>query len=85
MTAALLFATSRPWGTKALAIGIAGLLALGMVVPQPVHAQFGALTGITGVFNAVNQVANSILNFINNTMRPLLEGIQSASQHYRAF
>lgn len=80
MTAALLFATSRPWGTKALAVSLVALLAVGMAVPQPAHAQFGALTGITGVFNALNQVANSILNFINNTMRPLLEGIQSASQ-----
>jgi hypothetical protein len=80
ITAALLIVTSRPYGTKALAIGMAGILALGMIAPQPVHAQFGALTGITGAFNAANQVANAILGFINNTMRPLLEGIQSASQ-----
>ena len=85
LTAALLFVTSRPWGTKALTIGLVGILALGMTVPQPVHAQFGALTGITGIFNAVNQVSNSILNFINNTMRPLLEGIQSAAQVLQGF
>jgi hypothetical protein len=85
ITAALLFVTSRPYGTKALRIGIAGILALGMVAPQPVHAQFGALTGITGAFNAANQVANAILGFINNTMRPLLEGIQSASQALQGF
>ena len=84
-TAALLFVTSRPCGTKALAVGLAGLLALGMLVPQPVHAQFGALTGITGFFNAVNQVANAILGFIKNTMRPVLEGIQSASQALQGF
>jgi hypothetical protein len=80
MSAALLLATSRPWGTKALAVGLAGILALGMVAPQPVHAQLGPLTGITGIFNAVNQVASAILGFINNTMRPFLEGIRSASQ-----
>ncbi len=85
VSAAVLFATSRPWGTRVLAIGVVGILAVGMVVPQPVHAQFGPLTGITGIFNAVNQVANSVLNFINNTMRPLLEGIRSASQALQGF
>lgn len=85
MTAAFLVATSRPWGRKALAVGLAGILALGAIAPQPVQAQFGPLTGITGIFNAVNLVANSILNFINNTMRPLLEGIQSASQALQGF
>lgn len=85
MSAALLCVTSRPFGTKLLAVGLAGFLALAMVVPQPVQAQFNPLSSITAAFNAVNQVANTILNFINNTMRPLLEGIQSASQALRGF
>jgi hypothetical protein len=85
MTAAVLLATAKPWGRKVLAVGLAGILAMGVVAPQPVHAQFGPLTGITAIFNAVNQVANSILNFINNTMRPLLEGIQSAAQALQGF
>lgn len=85
MGAALLLASSKPWRARALAVGLAGLLALGMIAPQPVHAQFGPLTGITAIFNAVNQVANSILNFINNTLRPLLEGIQSAAQALQGF
>lgn len=85
MSAALLCVTSRPCGTKLLAAGLAGLLALAMVVPVPVHAQLNPLSGITAAFNAVNQVANTILNFINGTMRPLLEGIQSASQALRGF
>ena len=85
ITAASLLATSRPTGTKALAIGLVGLLALAMVVPQPAMAQFGLFGGLTGLFNTVNQVANNVLSFINNTMRPLLEGIQSASQALRGF
>ena len=85
ISAALLLATVRPIGKKAIAVGLAGLLAFAMVVPQPVHAQFNPLSGITGAFNFVNQVANNILNFINNTMRPLLQGIQSASQALQGF
>ena len=85
ITATSLLATSRPIGTKAVAIGLVGLLALGMVVPQPAVAQFGFLGGLTGLFNTVSQVANNVLSFINNTMRPLLEGIQSASQALRGF
>ncbi len=85
IAAATLFATSRPIGTKTLAIGLSGLLVLAMVVPQPALAQFGFLGGITSLFNSVNQVANNILSFINNTMRPLLEGIQSAAQALRGF
>jgi hypothetical protein len=85
VAAVSLLATSRPIGTKALAIGLSGLLALAMVVPQPAVAQFGLFGGLTGLFNTVNQVANNVLSFINNTMRPLLEGIQSASQALRGF
>jgi hypothetical protein len=58
---------------------------LAMIVPQPAVAQFGFLGGLTGLFNTVNQVANNVLSFINNIMRPLLEGIQSASQALRGF
>lgn len=85
LSAAFLLAPGRLFGTKILAIGLAGLLAFAMVVPQPAQAQFNPLAGITAIFNTVNQVANNILNFINNTMRPLLEGIQSASQALRGF
>lgn len=85
VAAVSLLATSRPIGTKALAIGLSGLLMLAMVVPQPAVAQFGFLGGLTGLFNTVNQVANNVLSFINNTMRPLLEGIQAASQALRGF
>jgi hypothetical protein len=72
-------------GRKVLAVGLAGVLAVAMVVPQPVHAQVNPLSGITGAFNAVNQIANRILDFINNTMRPELEGIQGASEALREF
>jgi len=85
ISAIFLHAASRPIGRKALAVGLAGLLAFSMAAPQHAQAQFNPLAGITGAFNLVNQVANSILNFINNTMRPLLEGIQSASQALRGF
>jgi len=85
VAAASLLATSRPAGTKALALGLAALLMLGMVVPQPAVAQLGLFGGLTGLFNAVNQVANNVLGFIQNTMRPLLEGIQSASEALRDF
>jgi hypothetical protein len=72
-------------GRKALAVGLAGVLAVVMVVPPPVHAQGNPLSGITGAFNAVNQIANRILDFINGTMRPELEGIQEASEALREF
>lgn len=85
MSAVILFATTKPAATKILAIGLAALLAFTMVIPQPALAQFNPIGGITGLFNTVNQVANNILNFINNTMRPLLEGIQTASQALRGF
>ena len=70
--------------TKLLAVSLALILALAIVAPQPAHAQF-SLGGITGAFNLVNQVANNILSFINNTMRPLLEGVQSAAQALQGF
>lgn len=64
---------------KIIAVGLALVLTLGIIVPVPAYAQFN-LGAITGIFNTVNQVANSVLNFINNTMRPLLDGIQSGAQ-----
>ncbi|MBN8728913.1 MAG: hypothetical protein J0L64_00100 [Acidobacteria bacterium] len=70
--------------TKLLAVSLALILAMAIVAPQPAHAQF-SLGGITGAFNLVNQVANNILSFINNTMRPLLEGVQSAAQALQGF
>ena len=85
MSAALLFVTSKPGATKVMVCGLALTLALAMVAPQPALAQVSPFGGITGLFNTVNQVANNILSFINNTMRPLLEGIQSASQALRGF
>ena len=47
------------------------------------HAATGLRPGFRwnrAIFNAVNRVANTVLSFINNTMRPLLEGIRSAAQ-----
>ena len=85
ITAASLLATSRPAGQKALAVALCGLLIMGMIVPQPAFAQFGFFGAITGLFNSVNQVGNSVLSFLNNTMRPLLEGIQSAAQKLQGF
>jgi hypothetical protein len=85
VSAALLCVTSRPSGTKLLAVALAGVLALAIAVPQPIHAQVNPLSGITGIFNTVNQVANSILSFINTTMRPLLSGIESAARLLQGF
>src|SRR5246127_2899329 len=83
ISAAALLAANT--GTKVLAIGLVGFLALAIVAPQPAVAQFHLLGGITSLFNLVNQVANDILSFINNTMRPLLQGIQSAAQALQGF
>ena len=83
MSAAFLFATSKPGATKVMVCGLVLTLAFAMVAPQPALAQINPFGGITAIFNTVNQVANNILGFINNTMRPLLEGIQSATQALR--
>jgi len=85
IAAIVLCAASRSGGRKILAVALVGLLAVAMVVPQPARAQLDPLIGITGVFNAVNQAANSILSFINDTMRPELEGVQAASEALREF
>lgn len=85
MSAALLFVTSKPGATKVMVCGLVLTLAFAMVAPQPALAQINPFGGITAIFNTVNQVANNILGFINNTMRPLLEGIQSATQALRGF
>lgn len=85
VSAALLCVTCRPSGTKLLAVALAAVLAMAVAVPQPIHAQVNPLSGITGIFNTVNQVANSVLSFINNTMRPLLSGIESAARLLQGF
>jgi hypothetical protein len=72
-------------GRKVLAVGLVGVLAVVMIAPQPIQAQVNPFSGITGVFNAVNQTANRILDFISNTMRPELEGIRGASEALREF
>jgi hypothetical protein len=69
---------------KITALSLALLLAFAVAVPQPAHAQL-SLGGITGAFNVVSQAANGILNFINNTMRPLLEGVQASAQALQGF
>ena len=85
ISAASLFVTSKPGATKVMVCGLALTLAFAMVIPQPALAQVNPFGGITAIFNTVNQVANNILSFINNTMRPLLDGIQSAAQALRGF
>lgn len=52
----------------------------GAMVPQPAYAQAGSLSGITSILNTVNQAANRLLSFFQNSLRPILEGIQSAAQ-----
>lgn len=69
---------------KLTALSLALLLSLAVAIPQPAHAQL-SLGGITGAFNLVSQAANGILNFINNTMRPLLEGVQTSAQAFQGF
>ena len=68
IAAALLLATDRAIGTKALAVGLSGLLVLAMVVPQPAVAQFDLFGAITELFNSVNRTANNILSFITDTI-----------------
>jgi hypothetical protein len=59
-------------------------LTMGVVAPQSAYAQLG-IGNIASLFNQVNSVANSILTFINNTMRPVLQGVQSAAQLLQGF
>lgn len=70
---------------RVVALLLVALLFCAMVAPQPAYAQLGGLGGITNIFNTVNQVANNILNFIQNTMKPILQGIQSAAQALQNF
>lgn len=74
------------WGCdvtmKILAVGLTLVLALCLVVPQPAYAQIGSLTS---AFNLVNNLAKQVLSFIKNTMKPLLEGIQTAAQGIQGF
>jgi hypothetical protein len=68
---------------RLLALTLTVVLLCGMLAPQPAYAQgFG---GLTAIFNAINGVASSVLTFINNTMRPLLEGIRTASNQLQSF
>src|SRR5688572_20701807 len=85
--AGLLFAGTWPNGARLLALGLTGLLVLGLVVaPQPAHGQLGnLLAGLTNAFNAANRAMSAMLNFFNTVMRPLLEGIQSAAQRLQSF
>lgn len=83
--AIILCATGRLGGRKLLAVALAGLLAVAMMVPQPAQAQFNPLGAIAGAFSAVNQAASGILDFVDVTMRPELEGIQEASEALREF
>jgi hypothetical protein len=85
LSAAFAMIASRPRGAKLLVIGLIGLLACSMLAPQTASAQFNPLSGITSAFNAVNQAVSNYLNFINNLIVPLLEGIRSASQGLQSF
>jgi hypothetical protein len=67
---------------KMLVVGLTLFLTLCIVTPQPAYAQFG---GLPGAFSAITNIANQVLNFINNTMRPILEGVQSAAQTIQSF
>ena len=85
LTAGLSLAGGRPMAFRVVALLLVALLFCAMVAPQPAYAQLGGLGGITNIFNTVNQVANNILNFIQNTMKPILQGIQSAAQALQNF
>ena len=62
--------------TKSVAIALTLLLLIGVFTPQPAFAQFG---GLGAIFSAINSTANSILSYINNIMRPIVDGIRTAS------
>lgn len=64
----------------ALILTLIVILLGGAMVPQPAYAQAGSLSGITSILNTVNQAASRLLNFFQNSLRPILEGIQSAAQ-----
>ena len=87
LAAGFLFAGAWPNGSKVLALGLTGLLVLGLLLaPQPVYGQFGTVLGsLRGAFNAVNDAVSSMFTFISDVMRPLLEGIQSAAQRLQTF
>jgi hypothetical protein len=69
-------------GTKLLALALTVLLMICIVTPQPAYAQLG---GIGGLFSAITNITSQILGFINNTMRPILEGVRSAAQAIEGF
>lgn len=68
--------------TRSIAVGLTLLLFLGMLAPQPAIAQFGSLSAI---FSAINSTANNILSYINNVMRPVVDGIRTASTQLQTF
>ena len=65
--------------TKALAVALVSILMVVMVTPQPVYAQGGLLSSITGILNVLNGAAAALQNFINNVMRPILQSISAAA------
>ena len=65
--------------TKALAVALVSILMVVMVAPQPVYAQGGLLSGITGILSALNGATAALQNFIDNVMRPILQSISAAS------
>ncbi len=64
----------------ALIVMLVVLMLCGLMVPQPAYAQLGPLSGITSLLNTANQAANTLLTFIRNSMRPVLESIRSGAQ-----
>ena len=69
---------------RVVALTLVMMLVMGIVAPQSAYAQFG-FGNFTALFNQINSVANSILTFINNPMRPILLGVQSAAQLLQGF
>lgn len=61
---------------------IALLVVVALLVPQPVNAQFGFLTGLIGIISnglsAVNGVLSTVNNTLQNVIRPLLSSISAA-------
>lgn len=61
---------------------IALLVVVALLVPQPVNAQFGFLTGLIGIISnglsAVNGVLGTVNNTLQNVIRPLLSSISAA-------
>ena len=67
---------------KFLSLALTLVLIVGVMIPQPAYAQFD---GITGLFDTINGIASQVLSFINNSMRPVLEGMRTAEQTIQSF